>query len=910
MSIKTPDQKLRVFISSTIDELAEERKIAREAINKLRLIPVLFELGARPHPPRELYRAYLEQSQIFIAFYWNSYGWIAPDMDISGVEDEFNLSEGKPRLIYVKEPSPGRQSRLAELLAKIQKTDSACYKKFSNSRQLRELLENDLAILLSERFQGDEIKKDRPGEKVKSNLPIIRDSIIGRENELRSLQEMISNPEVGLITVTGAGGTGKTRLSLQLLRDIKDDFNDGPYFVSLASVTDPKLVPATIALEIGLIDNGKQPILDTLLEYLNDKKTVLPLDNFEQITDAAIIVSSILGKCPLLKIIVTSRTPLYLRGEHIFPLSPLSNPDSQTDASVLHEYPAIQLFMQRANEVNPHLVWDSKNLEAVSAICKHLDGLPLAIELAAARSKFFPPILLLAKMKKMLDVLSQGPKDLPLRQQTMRATIDWSINLLDEAHQRFFRRLSVFNDSWTLETADAIANQDQQSQDVAEMTEKLIDFGLVQSYSWKLDDEETEIRFRMLQPVKEYGSEIFSTNAESQKIRNLHAKYFIEKSTESQALAWSLCPPKIMSWFDVEYENLRQAFSTSSQNNDLMACWQIIGNLDHYWVRHGGFGEAFEWMKSANVNVNDEEDEGYKDQINPEIRAHAYWVAGILRYFAGHYEMSLAMLEQSARIFANVNNITNLARAKAYIGLVKLNLGDTTGNDLAEAIEFGQKSNDILTVLLASSFMSEVYMARGEYEKATIFLDETENKANEFQIMLGIAVVSQQKANLYYQRNLFLPAIDYFIKSIDQFTESGFAILNGWNFINLAGSYTELHDYAEAKKYLEKGLENARTRGEKPMMIVVMIYYVRLYIATGNEGKAVRIYSAIETLKSQHVTFGEWSTHKKVLERLNTEISPLLSERMFADEQEQGRKLGLEQLIRLITEKENEVVSE
>jgi predicted ATPase len=720
---------------------------------------------------------------------------------------------------------------------------------------------------------------------------------------------MISRQEVGLITITGPGGTGKTRISLQLLHNIKEEYPDGVHFISLASVTDPALVAATIAHDIGVFDSGKQPILDILKEYLNDKKTVLLLDNFEQVTDAALDVSNMLEKCPLIKIIVTSRTPLYLRGEHVFPLSPLSNPDSEAGISSLHEYPAIQLFIQRAKEVNPNLIWDSKNLEAVSTICKQLDGLPLAIELAAARTKFLPPVLLQDKMKRMLDILSQGPKDLPQRQQTMRATIDWSINLLDESHQGFFKRLSVFNDSWTLETADAIANPHQQGMDTMEMTEKLIDLGLALSYSQKISEDESEIRFRMLQPVKEYALEIFNSDKDSEKIKTGHAEYFIEKSSETQALAWSQCPPRVMSWFDLEYENLRFAFSNSFQNGNLRACWRIIGNLDHYWVRHGGFSEAFEWMKLVNVSPDVEEDKTYTEIISPEIRARAYWVAGILRYFGGSYSMSLNFLEHSARIFAGIGNVMNLARVKAYIGLVKLNLGDITKADLEEAIELAQTNDDTLTLLLASSFVSEVYMARQEYDEATPLLDDIEHKANDSGIMLGMAVVTQQKANLDYQRNAFEPAVEYFLKSITQFADSGFSILNGWNFINLAGSYTELHDYSEAKKWLEKGLENARTRGEKPMLIVVMIYFVRLYIATGNHAKAVKIYSAIETLKSQQITFGEWSTHKRVLEKLYTEIGPLLNNGGFANEVEQGKKLVLEQLIRLVLEKESETIA-
>jgi predicted ATPase len=898
MPIKTPDQKLRVFISSTIDELAEERKLARESITKLRLIPVLFEMGARPHPPRDLYRAYLEQSQIFIGFYWNSYGWIAPDMNISGIEDEFILSEGKPRLIYVKQPAHERHPRLDQLLDTIRQSDSACYQKFSTLEELKELIEDDLAVLLSEKFEADNVRSETTIEKRRDNLPITRDKIIGREDDLRMLKQILAKPEVGLITLTGPGGTGKTRLSLQLLYEIKDEYKDGVYFISLASIADPVLVPATIAHELGLFDSGKQPILDTLVEYLSDKKTILVLDNFEQVTDAIFFVNKILDHCASIKIIVTSRTPLHLRNEWLFPLSPLSNATNEVAQSELQNYPAVQLFIQRAKEINPNLNLDVKNLEVISAICKRLDGLPLAIELAAARTKFFPPVVLLDKMKKMLDLLSQGPKDLPIRQQTMRATIDWSINLLDESQQCFFRRLSVFSSSWSLEASEAVASWDQPAMNVMDATERLIDLGLIASYSHELGNEGIEIRFRMLETVKEYAFEILNKNNELKKTKEQHTEYFVAKSTELQSTSWAMVP---YSWFDKEYENLRLAFSDSLRNEKLNYCWQIFGTLGQAWLRQGGFTEAFDWMKLANIKVDIENDETHTAHIDPGIRARAYFSAGMLTYLAGKYDLSAGYLKESVRLFLLTENINELGRAKSFYGLAKINLGDATGTDLTEALELGNKTNDPFTILFASTFYSEALMAIDQHEKARILLDETEKKANEFGSMLGVAMVNLQKGNLYYELNQLPLAVDCFVKSIEQFADSGFSTLSGWSYLHLGAILTELKRIDEARMYLEKGLANARERGEKSMLLADMIYFSLFFLAIGENSKAIRIFSGVQALKT-NINTSEWSINKLIDDKIAHLVNSL-NDPACADDVAMGKQFSLEELIAYVLQK-------
>src|SRR5262252_6986102 len=264
-AIRTPDQRVRVFVSSTLDELAPERAAAREAITQLRLTPVLFESGARPYPPRELYRAYLAQSDIFVGLYWQRYGWIAPGMEVSGLEDEYQLAGEKPKLIYVKMPAPAREPRLQALLDRIRAEETASYQKFATPDDLRERLANDLAQLLTERFTGppQTAVQARPAP-----LPVPRSRLIDREQELALVQELVQRADVGLVTLTGPGGVGKTRLAIQVAAALASQFADGAAFVGLSSLTDPNLVEPTVARALQVPEADGQALADRLREYL------------------------------------------------------------------------------------------------------------------------------------------------------------------------------------------------------------------------------------------------------------------------------------------------------------------------------------------------------------------------------------------------------------------------------------------------------------------------------------------------------------------------------------------------------------------------------------------------------------------------------------------------------------------
>ncbi len=286
--IRTPDQRLRVFVSSTLQELAEERQAARAAIEGLHLVPVMFELGARPHPPRELYRSYLEQSHVFVGIYWKRYGWVAPDESVSGLEDEYRLCGSRPKLIYVKRPALNRETRLDGLLARIQADDQASYKPFSSAAELQGLLGTDLAVLLTEHFELSmlESEPNSPQPEVMpqpSTLPMPATPLVGRERELEGLKTLLAEDDVRLVTLVGPGGVGKTRLALEVARGLVQSFSDGICFISLASVHDPDLVVPSIASALGLRSGGSTAV--SLAAVLRDRRMLLVLDNFEQVLE-------------------------------------------------------------------------------------------------------------------------------------------------------------------------------------------------------------------------------------------------------------------------------------------------------------------------------------------------------------------------------------------------------------------------------------------------------------------------------------------------------------------------------------------------------------------------------------------------------------------------------------------------
>jgi hypothetical protein len=344
--IRTPDQRLRVFVSSTLGELADERLAVSRAISALRLTPVMFELGARPHPPRELYRAYLAQSDVFIGLYWERYGQLNPGMQLSGLEEEFELSAALPRLLYVKAPAPDREPRLTELLARIRQ--EASYRSFRTAAELGRLVRDDLATLLSERFAaaaGPRAPRPAPAVRVPRPVPAATTALFGREEAIDEVADLISRPDVRLVTLTGPSGIGKTRLATAVGERLRDRFDAGTVFVPLASVSRPELVLGGIARAMGTDLARTDAPLEALNERFGDGRWLLVLDNLEHVLDAARDLDDLLALAPGVDILATSLTALRLRAEHEYPVPPLGLPEDATGLAIeeLASSPAVAL---------------------------------------------------------------------------------------------------------------------------------------------------------------------------------------------------------------------------------------------------------------------------------------------------------------------------------------------------------------------------------------------------------------------------------------------------------------------------------------------------------------------------------------------------------------------------------------
>jgi predicted ATPase len=529
-SIRTPDQRLRVFVSSTLKELAAERAALSEAVRAIRLTPVMFELGARPHPPRDLYRAYLAQSDVFVGIYWQSYGWVAPNETISGLEDEYLLSGPMPKLIYIKS-ADAREARLGELIQRIQADDRVSYRSFADATELRELVKDDLAVMLTERFatatavagkRTDGAVAPASAEPRASaeadmppryELPLERGELIGRAPLVSSIADLLRRPEVAIVTLTGPGGTGKTRLAIHVGHAQRAEFLSNVYYIALAGVRAAQdVIPAIqTTLEIPRPPDGGEP--ETLLvAHLRRERALLVLDNFEQVLDAAPVIGRIAAACPRLKILVTSREALRVQGEYEQPVPPLAL-DAAGEGALS---PCMVLFELRAREMRPDFRIDAENQASVEGICRRLDGLPLAVELAAARTRVLSPQAMLPRLDQSLSLLTSQRRDLPARQQTLRATLFWSYDLLKPDEQAFFRRLGVFTGGFFEEAA-------------AEITVG-IGLGALDGLTSLADKslltrgtEDELTRFHLAETVREFALERLGAAGEEQDARMRHA---------------------------------------------------------------------------------------------------------------------------------------------------------------------------------------------------------------------------------------------------------------------------------------------------------------------------------------------------------------------------------------------------
>lgn len=582
--IRTPDQRLRVFVSSTLKELAPERRAARGAIEQLALAPVMFELGARPHPPRSLYRAYLEQSDIFVGIYGEQYGWVAPGEQVSGLEDEWNLAPDIPKLVYIKE-SRHRQERLGALLDRIRDDDEASYVSFADPNDLARLITNDLATLLAERFEAADRQRREPlveavpevGSTEFIRLPSPLTRLLDREGELQATTRMLADDGARLITITGPGGMGKSRFAVAAARAVETSFPDGIAFVDLAPIQDAELVIPAIAHALGLRDSGEVVLIEKVRRAVAGQRLLVVLDNVEQVVEAAPQVNALLADSEM-TVLATSRVRLHVSGEHSIELGPLPRAA------------ATELFLERAQGVEHDFESSGRNADTISAITDALDGSPLAIELAAARVQLLTPAEILARLDRTLPMLVDGPRDLPARQQTMRAAIEWSTDLLTDGQRQLLLRLSTFRGGFAFDAAEWMA-EGITGIDATEALAALVDGSLVQKR-----DRADRAWFTMLATVAEYGREHLASSGALLEAEERHARFYVHLAARATGPLMHLHQREWMSRLGDERDGLRAAvahFIATQQWNEIVdLVWPL---LSFWWIR-GELGEVERWM--------------------------------------------------------------------------------------------------------------------------------------------------------------------------------------------------------------------------------------------------------------------------------------------------------------------------
>ncbi len=695
-TILTPDQRVRVFVSSTLDELRAERAAVRAAVDQMRMVPVMFEHGARPHPPRDVYRAYLEQSQVFVGVYAESYGWIGPGQRISGLEDEFGLADALPRLIYVKEPAERRDERLAVMLAAIPPEAAVAFRRFRTAEELREHVEQDLARLLSQRFGR---ATDPPAAPAAGRLPAFRTTLVGRDDDLATLAKLLTGEGVPLLTLTGTGGIGKTRLAVAAAQRVADQFRDGTRFVDLSAVDSPDLVGEALARGLGVRTSGGAPAATDVAAWLHTKHLLLVVDNFEQLTDAAPVIADVLRTAPRVTALVTSRTPLRLADERVYPVQPLSGPGDETDPA---DSAAVRLFVDTARAASPRFSLTPANLEAVVELSRGLEGLPLAIVIAAAKVRVLPPAAIVEHLGDQLGLLTGGPRDLPDRQRTLRDTITWSYHLLRADERALFDRLAVFAGGWDLDAAEALTPPGAEP---LGMLEALVGSSLVGQDT--LPDG--EVRFSMLDTIRRYALERLRAGDDCPAAHRLHSAHYLRLAQEAAPHLNRVDGAGWLHRLELEHDNLHAAVGWFLDHDDPAAALRLFWSTWTFWWRRGHVDEVGRELR----RILDREPLLGGLEIGQVLLA-----IGATALISGQLDQAQDPLDRSVAILRPIGDESTLAIAVSALGQFYAQRGDRerAGRYLAEGRELAAQAGENWQVSLVLSRLALVAVQDGRTE--------------------------------------------------------------------------------------------------------------------------------------------------------------------------------------------------
>ena len=636
-----------------------------------------------------------------------------------------------------------------------------------------------------------------------NNLPTQLTSLIGREEEIATVEHQLSREEVHLLTLTGPGGVGKTRLALQVAAELSDRFVDGVFFVNLAPLSNSALVVPTIAYTLGLREGGDWPLLERLHTYLRDKQMLLLLDNFEHVVSAALRLVELLADCPKLKALVTSRAMLRVRGEYEFPVAPLTLPDPEhvpEESVTLSQYSAVALFMQRAQVIQPDFQLTAVNAHAIAEVCMHLDGLPLAIELAAARIKLLPPPVLLERLKHRLDVLTRAPQDLPARQQTLRNTLAWSYDLLTTEEQQLFRRLSVFVGGCTLEAAENVCaalgeSTDTRAFSVLDGVASLIDKSLLH----RKGQGEQEPRLVLLETVREYGLECLRTSGEVTTAQRTHAAYYLALVRTAEPKLTGVEQGRWLDRLEQEHENLRAALQWLEEQNEIEAALRFARALWIFWWTRG-------YLKEGRIVL--EQLLRSAEGVAVTVRARALHAAGALAVFQGDVERAKELCGESLNLFRASGNAYGVSASLETLGYVAMTRSEygLARALLEESLTLHRGMKAILNSKHALAILAEVALEQGEYEEARNLTEESLHLFREAGDMWGISHTLTLLAVVLYLQGDLTEAHQLCEESLALSRAVGAKMESAYTLLFLGCTVFFQGQYASARSLIEEAL--------------------------------------------------------------------------------------------------------
>ena len=760
-----------------------------------------------------------------------------------------------------------------------------------------------------------------------SALPAPPGPLIGRSRDVAALHALLIDTETRLITLTGPGGIGKTRLALQVAADLRDAFVDGGWFVDLAPLSDPELVPAAIARALGF-ESHPAP-LPVLMRAVRDHHALIVLDNFEQVVSAAPVVAQLLAAARHLTILVTSRAPLRLMPEQEYAVPPLELPPEQ-HAHALDTYAAVQLFVRRARAVQPHFTLTAEYSVAAAAICRRLDGLPLAIELAAVHVRLLSPPALLRRLDRRLALLTAGPRDLPPRQQTLRATLDWSYQLLGIRARRVFARLGVFVGGATLEAIAVVCDLSKRSDVLADVT-VLVEHSLIRQDA----DAEGEPRFGMLETIREYALEQLTASGEEATMRAQHAAYYRDLA---EAAVPGLRGPeqgRWLDWLEADHDNLRAAYEWYLGSGGIEEGLRLAGALHWFWDRRGYLDEGRARIRAAL------EAAGNAPSPRSTLRQARAWAlvgAAALAFDQGDHAAAAAFAEESAALFRQLDDSRGLtlallrlafassaaepqqarvvlaeaqrhARAAGdrwFVGLalfVSAQAALFGANDLAsaracmtEAVPALQASGDPFLLAHGLGTRGLIDLADGDVAAARVSLEQGLALVRTLRDRRSVALLAATTADVARCQRDYARAAELYSESLGLYHELGNraeipAILHNQGYVALG-----THDYAAARDLFAESLRRQHAAGNTAGIAEGLGGLAVLATAQGQLERAARLFGAAAAIRASHPA-PIWPAERWELDRHTAELRAQLPAPIYGQLWREGQAFTTEQAL-------------